>query len=166
MAALGAGTVARTSTKRRRCIVNLAKDLAAKGGDHADQKKPRPTTNWCTDGRSPQNSCSTWIFSAPDKTARTARHRPAENRAEDRVRRGPRAYRDGYGRPRSARQRRKADPAATAPGRLRKSDWPFKAIASRFSGIETRMETEAVDVAVAVARKPVQRVDLPSRPFG
>ena len=29
----------------------------------------------------------------------------------------------------------------------------IKGIASRFSGIETRMETEAVDVAVAVARK-------------
>jgi flagellar assembly protein FliH len=29
----------------------------------------------------------------------------------------------------------------------------IKSIAARFSGIETRMETEAVDVAVAVARK-------------
>ena len=29
----------------------------------------------------------------------------------------------------------------------------FAGIATRFSGIETRMETEAVDVAVAVARK-------------
>ena len=29
----------------------------------------------------------------------------------------------------------------------------IKAMAARFSGIETRMETEAVDVAIAVARK-------------
>jgi flagellar assembly protein FliH len=87
-------------------------------------------------------------FSAPDKT----RERPA-TAAEIAARIASaeaRAYRDGY---EAAQREAKAESDRRAALALEEIGIAIKSIASRFSGIETRMETEAVDVAVAVARK-------------
>jgi flagellar assembly protein FliH len=61
-----------------------------------------------------------------------------------------RAYRDGYD---AAQREAKAESDRRTALALEEIGIALKGIASRFSGIETRMETEAVDVAVAVARK-------------
>jgi flagellar assembly protein FliH len=61
-----------------------------------------------------------------------------------------RAYRNGYD---AAQREAKAESDRRAALALEEIALAIKAIASRFSGIEARMETEAVDVAVAVARK-------------
>lgn len=87
-------------------------------------------------------------FGAPDKT----RERPATpveiaQRIADAE---ARAYRDGY---EAAQREAKAESDRRAALALEEIGIAIKGIASRFSGIETRMETEAVDVAVAVARK-------------
>jgi flagellar assembly protein FliH len=87
-------------------------------------------------------------FGAPDKT----RERPATpaeiaQRIADAE---ARAYRDGY---EAAQREAKAESDRRAALALEEIGIAIKGIASRFSGIEARMETEAVDVAVAVARK-------------
>ena len=87
-------------------------------------------------------------FSAPDKT----RERPATaiEIAQKIAAAEARAYRDG----RDAGQREaKAESDRRTALALEEIGIAIKGIAARFSGIETRMETEAVDVAVAVARK-------------
>src|ERR1700752_515321 len=61
-----------------------------------------------------------------------------------------RAYRDGFD---AAQREAKAESDRRAALALEEIGLAIKGIATRFSGIETRMETEAVDVAVAVARK-------------
>jgi flagellar assembly protein FliH len=61
-----------------------------------------------------------------------------------------RAYRDGY---EAAQREAKAESDRRTALALEEIRVTLQGIASRFSGIETRMETEAVDVAVAVARK-------------
>ena len=61
-----------------------------------------------------------------------------------------RAYRAGYD---AAQREAKAESDRRSALALEEIGIAIKGIASRFSGIETRMETEAVDVAVAVARK-------------
>ena len=61
-----------------------------------------------------------------------------------------RAYRDGYD---AAQREAKVESDRRAALALEEIGLAIKGIASRFSGIEVRMETEAVDVAVAVARK-------------
>ncbi|MCA1454703.1 flagellar assembly protein FliH [Bradyrhizobium sp. BRP22] len=61
-----------------------------------------------------------------------------------------RAYRNGYD---AAQREAKVESDRRAALALEEIGLAIKAIASRFSGIEARMETEAVDVAVAVARK-------------
>src|ERR1700709_115260 len=61
-----------------------------------------------------------------------------------------RAYRAGYD---AAQREAKAESDRRAALALEEIGIAIKGIASRFSGIEARMETEAVDVAVAVARK-------------
>src|ERR1700748_2105233 len=61
-----------------------------------------------------------------------------------------RAYRDGYD---PAQREANAESDRRAALALEEIGIAIKGIASRFSGIETRMETEAVDVAVSVARK-------------
>ncbi len=87
-------------------------------------------------------------FSAPDKTreraATTAEIAQKIAAAE------ARAYRDGY---EAAQREAKAESDRRAALALEEIGLAVKGIASRFSGIEARMETEAVDVAVAVARK-------------
>src|SRR5690348_5852721 len=86
-------------------------------------------------------------FSAPDKREKPAT--PAEI-AEKIAQAEARAYRAGYD---AAQREAKAESdrrAALAPEEI---GIAIRGIASRFASIETRMETEAVDVAVAVARK-------------
>src|SRR6202040_2806840 len=60
------------------------------------------------------------------------------------------AYRDGY---EAAQREAKVESDRRGALALEEIGIAIKGIATRFSGIETRMETEAVDVAVAVARK-------------
>ncbi len=87
-------------------------------------------------------------FGAPDKT----RERPATPAeiAQKIAAAEARAYRDGY---EAAQREAKAESDRRAALALEEIGIAIKGIASRFSGIEARMETEAVDVAVAVARK-------------
>jgi flagellar assembly protein FliH len=87
-------------------------------------------------------------FGAPDKM----RERPATpvEIAERIASAEARAYRDGY---EAAQREAKAESDRRAALALEEIGLAIKGIASRFSGIEARMETEAVDVAVAVARK-------------
>jgi flagellar assembly protein FliH len=87
-------------------------------------------------------------FSAPDK----ARERPAtaSEIAQKIAAAEARAYRDGFD---AGRREAKAESDRRAALALEEIGIAIKGIAARFSGIETRMETEAVDVAVAVARK-------------
>ena len=61
-----------------------------------------------------------------------------------------RAYRNGYD---TALREAKVESDRRSAAALQEIGNAIKGIAARFSGIESRMETEAVDVAVAVARK-------------
>lgn len=61
-----------------------------------------------------------------------------------------RGYRAGFS---AAQAEAKTESANRAALALEQIALTMAAIASRFSGVETRMETEAVEVAVAVARK-------------
>lgn len=61
-----------------------------------------------------------------------------------------RGYRDGY---EAAQREARAESERRAALALEEIGIGIKGIAARFSGIEGRMETEAVDVAIAVARK-------------
>jgi flagellar assembly protein FliH len=87
-------------------------------------------------------------FSAPDRT----RERPATalEIAQKIAAAEARAYRDGFD---AAQREAKAESDRRAALALEEIGIAMKAIATCFSGIENRMETEAVDVAVAVARK-------------
>ena len=87
-------------------------------------------------------------FSAPDRM----RERPATPAeiAQKVAAAEARAYRDGYD---AAQREAKAESDRRSAAALEEIGVNIKSIALRFSGIETRMETEAVDVAVAVARK-------------
>jgi flagellar assembly protein FliH len=87
-------------------------------------------------------------FSAPDRM----RERPATPAeiAQKVAAAEARAYRDGFD---AAQREAKAESDRRSALALEEIGIGVKAIASRFSGIEVRMETEAVDVAVAVARK-------------
>ena len=87
-------------------------------------------------------------FSAPDKT----RERPATATeiAQKIATAEARAYRDGH---EAGQREAKAESDRRTALALEEIGIGIKGIAARFSGIETRMETEAVDVAVAVARK-------------
>jgi flagellar assembly protein FliH len=87
-------------------------------------------------------------FSTPDK----ARERPAtaSEIAQKIAAAEARAYRDGFD---AGQREAKAESDRRAALALEQIGIAIKGIAARFSGIETRMETEAVDVAIAVARK-------------
>src|SRR6202007_2827990 len=61
-----------------------------------------------------------------------------------------RAYRDGFD---AGQREAKAESDRRTALALEEIKIGMQGIAARFAGIETRMETEAVDVAVAVARK-------------
>ena len=86
-------------------------------------------------------------FAAPDKS----RERPTQAEMAQKIAAAEqRAYRDG----RDAGQREaKAESDRRTALALEEIKIGMQGIAARFAGIETRMETEAVDVAVAVARK-------------
>ena len=94
-------------------------------------------------------------FSAPDRRERPAT--PAEV-AQKIAAAEARAYRDGYD---AALREAKVESDRRAALALEAISVAIKGIAARFSGIESRMETEAVDVAVAVARKLARRTDRP-----
>src|ERR1700744_5878316 len=87
-------------------------------------------------------------FSTPDRM----RERPATPAeiAQKIAAAEARAYRDGFD---AAQREAKAESDRRSALALEEIGINIKAIAQRFTGIETRMETEAVDVAVAVARK-------------
>ena len=87
-------------------------------------------------------------FSAPDRM----RERPATPAeiAQKVAAAEARAYRDGYD---AAQREAKAESDRRSAAALEEIGVNIRGIAQRFSGIETRMETEAVDVAIAVARK-------------
>lgn len=87
-------------------------------------------------------------FAAPDRTRERAA--TAAEIAEKVAEAEARAYRAGY---EAAQREAKAESDRRSALALEEIGIAIKAIASRFSGIEARMETEAVDVAVAVARK-------------
>ena len=86
--------------------------------------------------------------SAPDR-ARERAPTPAEV-AQKVADAEARAYRAGY---EAALREAKVESDRRAAQALEEIGTAIKGIAARFAGIETRMETEAVDVAVAVARK-------------
>jgi len=86
-------------------------------------------------------------FAAPDKS----RERPTQAELSQKVAEAEaRAYRAGFD---AAQHEAKVESDRRAALALEEIGLAIKGIASRFSSIETRMETEAVDVAVAVARK-------------
>jgi flagellar assembly protein FliH len=87
-------------------------------------------------------------FGAPDKP----REKPATAAeiAQKVASAEARAYRDGYD---AGQREAKAESDRRTALALEEIGITIKGIATRFSGIETRMETEAVDVAIAVARK-------------
>jgi flagellar assembly protein FliH len=87
-------------------------------------------------------------FSAPDKAReRTVTDAEIAERIADAE---ARAYRAGY---EAAQHEARVESDRRSALALEEIGIAIKGIATRFSGIEARMETEAVDVAVAVARK-------------
>jgi flagellar assembly protein FliH len=87
-------------------------------------------------------------FSAPDK-AREKAATQAEI-AQQVAAAEARAHRDGFA---AGQREAKAESDRRAALALEEINVAIKNIAGRFAAVETRMETEAVDVAVAVARK-------------
>ena len=87
-------------------------------------------------------------FSAPDKN-REKPATPAEI-AQKIADAEARAYRAGYD---AGQHEAKVESDRRIALAMEEISLAIRGIATRFSGIETRMETEAVDVAVAVARK-------------
>jgi flagellar assembly protein FliH len=87
-------------------------------------------------------------FSAPDK----ARERPATPTevAQKIASAEARAYREGYD---AGQREAKAESDRRTALALEEIGIAMQGIAARYAGIEVRMETEAVDVAVATARK-------------
>jgi flagellar assembly protein FliH len=86
-------------------------------------------------------------FAAPDKS----RERPTQAEVAQRIASAEaRAYRDGFD---AGQHEAKAESDRRSALALEEIKIAMQAIAARFAGVERRMETEAVDVAVAVARK-------------
>ena len=87
-------------------------------------------------------------FGAPDK----ARERPAtaSEVAQKIAAAEGRAYRDGFD---AGQREAKAESDRRAALALEEIGIAVRGIANGLAGVETRMETEAVDIAVAVARK-------------
>ena len=87
-------------------------------------------------------------FGAPDKTRERA---PTSVEIAQKIAAAEaHAYRSGYD---AAQREAKAESDRRTALAMEEINIAIKGIATRFSGIETRMETEAVDVAVAVVRK-------------
>jgi flagellar assembly protein FliH len=99
-------------------------------------------------------------FSAPDRT----RERPATAAeiAQAIAAAEARAHRDGYD---AGQREAKAESDRRSALALEEIKISMQGMAARFSALETRMETEAVDVAVAVARKLCGEL-IAAEPFG
>ncbi len=99
-------------------------------------------------------------FSAPDKT----RERPATAAeiAQRIASAEARAYRDGYD---AAQREAKVESDRRTALALEEIGVAIQSIVARFSDVAIRMETEAVDVAVAVARKLCSELIL-AEPLG
>jgi len=87
-------------------------------------------------------------FSAPDRSRERAA--TAAEVAQKVAAAEGRAYRDGFD---AGQREAKAESDRRSALALEEIKIAMQGIASRFAGVETKMETEAVDVAVAVARK-------------
>jgi len=87
-------------------------------------------------------------FSAPDRSREKAAS--AAEVAQKIAAAEARAYRDGFD---AGQREAKAESDRRTALALEEIKIAMQGIAARFAGVETRMETEAVDVAVAVARK-------------
>ena len=87
-------------------------------------------------------------FAAPDRTRERAA--TATEIAQKIAEAEARAYRAGY---EAAQHEARVESDRRSALALEEIGITIRGIATRFSGIEARMETEAVDVAVAVARK-------------
>jgi flagellar assembly protein FliH len=87
-------------------------------------------------------------FGAPDRARERAA--TAAEVAQKVAAAEARAYRDGFD---AGQREAKAESDRRSALALEEIGIAMQAIAARFAGIETKMETEAVDVAVAVARK-------------
>jgi flagellar assembly protein FliH len=99
-------------------------------------------------------------FSAPDKS----RERPATAAevAQKVATAEARAYRDGYD---AAQREAKVESDRRGALALEEIRLAMQGIMARFAGVESRMETEAVDVAVAVARKLCSQL-ISAEPLG
>ena len=99
-------------------------------------------------------------FAAPDKS----RERPATAAevAQKLAAAEARAYRDGYD---AGQREAKAESDRRTALALEEIRLAIQGIAARYAGVETRMETEAVDVAVAVARKLCNQL-IAAEPLG
>jgi flagellar assembly protein FliH len=99
-------------------------------------------------------------FSAPDKS----RERPATSAevAQKVAAAEARAYRDGYD---AAQREAKVESDRRTALALEEIRLAMQGILVRFAGVERRMETEAVDVAVAVARKLCSQL-ISAEPLG
>ncbi|MGJ5181239.1 FliH/SctL family protein [Bradyrhizobium oligotrophicum] len=87
-------------------------------------------------------------FAAPDKTRE--RGATAAEIAQKVAAAEAAAYRNGY---EAAQREAKVEADRRVATALEQINIQLQGISARFSGIEQRMETEAVDVAIAVARK-------------
>jgi flagellar assembly protein FliH len=87
-------------------------------------------------------------FGAPDRSRERAA--TAAEVAQKVAAAEARAYRDGFD---AGQREAKAESDRRSALALEEIKIAMQAIATRFAGIETKMETEAVNVAVAVARK-------------
>lgn len=86
-------------------------------------------------------------FAAPDKS----HERPTQAEMVQKIAAAEsKAYRDGYD---AGQREAKAESDRRSALALEEIKIAMQAIAARFAGVERRMETEAVDVAVAVARR-------------
>jgi flagellar assembly protein FliH len=86
-------------------------------------------------------------FSAPDKS----REKVSQAEVAQKVAAAEaKAYRDGFD---AGQREAKAESDRRSALALEEIKIAMQGIAARFAGVESRMETEAVDVAVAVARK-------------
>jgi flagellar assembly protein FliH len=86
-------------------------------------------------------------FSAPDKSREKV---PPAEVAQKIAAAEAKAYRDGFD---AGQREAKAESDRRSALALEEIKIAMQGIAARFAGVESRMETEAVDVAVAVARK-------------
>jgi flagellar assembly protein FliH len=98
-------------------------------------------------------------FGAPAKSA----ERPSQAEVAQKIATvEARAYRDGFD---AGQREAKAESDRRSALALEEIKIAMQGIAARFAGIETKMETEAVDVAVAVARKLCSQL-IAAEPLG